>query len=81
MKVQQAASKARLQKFVGKTLPVLVEGPSEESEFLWQGRHQGQAPDIDGHILIRSGKISQGKILDLKIERAMEYDLIASAIE
>lgn len=81
MKVQQAASKARLKKFVGRTLPVLVEGPSEESEFLWQGRHQGQAPDIDGHILIRSGKLFQGNILDLKIERAMEYDLIASAIE
>jgi len=32
-------------------------------------------------VLIRSGKLSQGKILDLKIERAMEYDLIASAIE
>ncbi len=81
MKVQQAASKARLKKFVGRTLPILVEGPSEESEYLWRGRHQGQAPDIDGHVLIRSGKLSQGKILDLKIERAMEYDLIASAIE
>ena len=81
MKVQQAASKARLKRFVGRTLPILVEGPSEESEYLWRGRHQGQAPDIDGHVLIRSGKLSQGKILDLKIERAMEYDLIASAIE
>ncbi len=81
MKVQQTASKNRLKKFIGETLPILVEGPSEESEFLWQGRHQGQAPDIDGHILIRSGKLSQGKILELKIERAMEYDLIAGAIE
>ncbi|MSP18891.1 MAG: 30S ribosomal protein S12 methylthiotransferase RimO [Bdellovibrionales bacterium] len=81
MKVQQAASKARLKRFVGRILPILVEGPSEESEYLWRGRHQGQAPDIDGHVLIRSGKLSQGKILDLKIERAMEYDLIASAIE
>lgn len=67
MKVQQAASKARLKKFIGYTVPVLVEGPSEESEFLWQGRHQGQAPDIDGHILIRSGKLTQGAILNLKL--------------
>ncbi len=81
MKVQQAASKNKLKRWVGKTLPVLVEGPSEESEHLWQGRHEGQAPDIDGHILIRSGKLSQGNILKLKIERAMEYDLIASAID
>ena len=37
---------------VGQTLDVLVEGVSDESEFLLQGRHPGQAPDVDGVVLL-----------------------------
>ncbi len=76
MEKQRDVSSKRLTRWVGKTLPVLVEGLSEESEFLIKGRHAGQAPDIDGHILIRAGQCEVGKIFPVKIERAMEYDLI-----
>jgi ribosomal protein S12 methylthiotransferase len=65
---------------VGKELPVLVEEISEESEFLWRGRYEGQAPDIDGHILIRGGEFTRGKIHKVKIERTMEYDLIGRVV-
>ncbi len=78
--VQQQVSKARGKSWVGKEVPVLVEELSEESEFLWRARHQGQAPDIDGYILIRQGEVDRGKMLTVKIERSMEYDLIGSAI-
>lgn len=78
MKVQQKVSKRLLKKMVGLRAPVLVEGPSDESEFLWKGRHQGQAPDVDGVVLLRAGKLELGKIMDVHIERAMEYDLIGS---
>lgn len=80
MKVQQKVSKKLLKRHVGNTIPVLVEGISEESEHLWKGRHQGQAPDIDGHVLLRSGELQLGKILNVRIESAMEYDLIGSAV-
>jgi ribosomal protein S12 methylthiotransferase len=80
MKAQQKVSKKLLKRFVGRTIQVLVEGVSDESEFLWSGRHEGQAPDIDGKVLLRDGKLDQGKILNVKIERAMEYDLIGRAI-
>lgn len=80
MGVQQKISQRRLKAKVGKTLPVLVEELSEESEFLWKARHQGQAPDIDGVVLLRGGNIERGKILQAKIEKALEYDLIDQII-
>lgn len=80
LKTQQAVSKTNVRKWVGKTLPVLVEELSEESEFLWRGRHAGQAPDVDGYVLIRQGEVARGKMVDVKIERSMEYDLIGSSI-
>ncbi len=80
MAVQQKISKANLKRRVGTTVPVLVEEISEESEFLWRGRHAGQAPEIDGHVLIRGGKVVRGMIVDVKLEKAMEYDFIGISL-
>jgi ribosomal protein S12 methylthiotransferase len=80
MRVQQEVSHGVLSAKLGCVMPVLVEEVSEESEFLWRGRHAGQAPDIDGYVLIRGGDIARGKIAHVKLERAMEYDFIGRAI-
>ena len=79
MLLQQEISLSRCQEKVGNTFPVMIEERSEESEFLWRGRHQGQAPDIDGYVLVRGVPdvdLTRGKMTKVKIERAMEYDLI-----
>ena len=42
-------------------------------------RYEGQAPDIDGHVLINdsNGKVlSVGTFVDVKITEVLEYDLI-----
>ncbi len=80
LSVQQEVSARRLQSRVGDTLRVLIEEPSEESEHLWRGRHQGQAPDIDGHVLIRGGEVARGKMALVKLESAMEYDYIGQVV-
>lgn len=80
MLTQQEVSMRLNKKRVGRTVSVLVEGVSDESEFLLKGRHQGQAPDIDGHVLLRDGSLKVGQIMQVKLERAMEYDLIGRAI-
>ncbi len=80
MQIQMAVSKSNLRKKVGQVLPVLIEGVSEESEFLLKGRHSGQAPDIDGYVLVRSGDLKPGDIHPVKLERSMEYDFIGSAV-
>ena len=45
---QLRISRRRNKAKVGKTVRVLFEGESNESELLWQGRMETQAPDIDG---------------------------------
>lgn len=79
MSLQRTISRAKLQERIGQTVPVLVERRSEESEFLLQGRHQGQAPDIDGHVLIRGGNAPIGKIVPVKLEKALDYDYVGIA--
>src|SRR5689334_15988186 len=52
MKAQARISRRKNRARVGETVRVLFEGESKESELLWQGRIETQAPDIDGCILI-----------------------------
>ena len=60
MAIQQRISKEQQEAFIGQTLEVLVEGVSEETDLLLQGRHAGQAPDIDGVTYINDGTASPG---------------------
>ncbi len=76
MEVQQKISRKKHQSFVGKTLEVVVEGYSEETNLLLKGRFFGQAPDIDGIILINEGVARTGDIVQVEITDSMEYDLI-----
>jgi ribosomal protein S12 methylthiotransferase len=59
---------------------VLFEGESKESELLWQGRMETQAPDIDGCVLINDvpdGVVpAAGEMVNVEITEAHEYDLI-----
>ena len=63
---------------VGKTLDVMVEGPSEEHEWLLEGRHEGQAPEIDGSLVLTNGEAERGQIVPAKIVQAGARDLVAS---
>ena len=50
--LQRDIALERRTRLVGRTLPMLVEGPCEETEHLLQARHQGMAPEVDGRVLI-----------------------------
>src|SRR4051812_24557027 len=83
MKEQLGISRRKLQSQVGRTFEVLLEGPSEESDLLLQGRTQGQAPDIDGHVLINDTNdvaTSSGDFYSVEITDSMEYDMIGRII-
>lgn len=80
MSLQQKISKKKHKQMVGKVLPVIVEGVSEESDLLLQGRTSQQAPEIDGIVLINSGQCNVGDIVNVKITGSMEYDLIGEII-
>ena len=80
MALQRKISRRNLRRMVGKSLPVLVEGLSEETELLYQGRSERQAPGIDGCILINdiAGPTPQpGDFRCATITEAGDYDLVA----
>ncbi len=75
-----AGEKNRL--LVGSTIKVLVEGLSEETEFLLKGRSMQQAPDnIDGVTYINKGMASPGDIADVIITDAGEHDIVGGIMQ
>jgi len=64
-------------------LPVLVEGPSRETDLLWEARLSTQAPEIDGVVLINDFEGSeprQGEIRLLRITESHDYDLVGTLL-
>ncbi len=74
--IQRRISKQHQQNLVGRTLEVLVEGVSEETELLLEGRWMGQAPEIDGKVYVNRGQARAGEIVRVEIEQAGDYDLV-----
>src|SRR5579859_3127406 len=52
MQLQQSISRRKKQQLVGRQLDLLIEGPSEETDLLWEGRTAMHAPEIDGKVFI-----------------------------
>lgn len=84
MKEQARISRRRNRARVGETVRVLFEGASKESDLLWQGRLETQAPDIDGCVLINDAPESfepaPGQFVNVQITEAHEYDLIGQIV-
>jgi ribosomal protein S12 methylthiotransferase len=84
MKEQKRISRKRNRARVGSTVRVLFEGPSKETDLLWQGRTETQAPDIDGCVLINDApegfRPAPGDFVNVHITAAQEYDLVGSIV-
>src|SRR5215470_15280322 len=83
MKEQSKISKKKLTSMVGRTVEVLLDGRSDESDLLLQGRMQTQAPEIDGHVLINDTgdqQVTAGQFYNVEITDSLEYDLIGRVI-
>jgi ribosomal protein S12 methylthiotransferase len=74
--IQRKISRMHQQALVGRTLDVLVEGVSEETDLLLEGRWMGQAPEIDGKVYVNRGEAGPGQIVPVLIEQAGDYDLV-----
>jgi ribosomal protein S12 methylthiotransferase len=80
MEIQKDISREKLRRFVGKRIPVLVAGPSEESELVWQGRMSVQAPEVDGVVYLNDGPVKAGQIQMVEITDSYEYDLVGHVL-
>jgi len=88
MKLQRKISARRLRRFVGRTLPALVEGPDKEQELVWEARLEGMAPEIDGKLYLtdlepQSGgaPARAGDIAMVEIIESHDYDLVGRVVE
>jgi ribosomal protein S12 methylthiotransferase len=66
---------------VGQVIEVLVEGVHEETQLILKGRHAGQAPEVDGSVLIVGGEPVIGSIQQVRITQAHAYDLVGEVEE
>jgi ribosomal protein S12 methylthiotransferase len=84
MKEQARISKDLNRQKIGQTYKVMFEGLSDESDLLFQGRLEGQAQEIDGHILINDipegFEPREGDVYDVLITEAHQYDLVGQIV-
>ncbi len=82
--LQRRISLARNKRLIGRELPVLIEGPSKETDLLWEARCATQAPEIDGVCYIGDfgpGMPRIGEMRTLRVTEAHDYDLVGELID
>jgi ribosomal protein S12 methylthiotransferase len=86
MQVQQQISRKKKSALIGRTFDVVLEGASEETDLLWEGRTEMHAPEIDGKLFINDfghydeSEIRKGAFFRCEITEAHDYDLVARLI-
>jgi ribosomal protein S12 methylthiotransferase len=82
MEVQAEISRDRLGRLVGQTLPVLIDGPSTEHEWVVGGRLRTQAPEVDGQVFLDAppDNVVAGQIRMVRIDRTSDYDLVGTVL-
>jgi ribosomal protein S12 methylthiotransferase len=85
MKLQQSISRERKEQWVGQEMNILVEGESDETPLLWEGRSEFHAPEIDGKVYINDfgphETLVPGTFYRAEITEAHDYDVVARVIE
>ena len=85
MRLQNTISRKAKAAWVGREIEVLVEGPSEETDLLWQGRTLDQPPEIDGVVLINDfgphEALVPGTFYRAEITESHDYDLVARILD
>ena len=68
---------------LNRVIPVLIEGEHEETELLIQGRYEGQAPDIDGKVIINDligQNVEIGDLVHVEVTDVLDYDLVGKVV-
>jgi ribosomal protein S12 methylthiotransferase len=85
MRLQQKISTRAKRAWIGREIDLLVEGPSDETDLLWQGRALAHAPEIDGKVLINDfgphDELVPGTFYRAEITESHDYDVVARILE
>jgi ribosomal protein S12 methylthiotransferase len=85
MALQRKISHARNRELIGQEFDVLIDGPSVETDLLWEARLAGQAPEIDGVCYVNDfpegGEPRAGQFRRLRVSEAHDYDLVGGLVD
>jgi ribosomal protein S12 methylthiotransferase len=81
MAMQRQISKKKKRAFVGQHFDLLLEGMSEETDLLMEGRTPMHAPEIDGKVFVNDFPPEltpqAGEFYRCEVTEAYDYDLVA----
>jgi ribosomal protein S12 methylthiotransferase len=81
MGIQRQISKKKKKALVGQEFDLLLEGTSEETDLLMEGRTSMHAPEIDGKVFVNDfpedSEPQPGEFYRCQITEAHDYDLVA----
>ena len=83
MELQQQISLARNEAKIGGTFDAIITGVCDETEHLLEGRLVGQAPEIDGRLLINDGIERIGELpafVRVEVSDAHPYDVVGAVV-
>jgi ribosomal protein S12 methylthiotransferase len=89
MSIQRSISARKLRRRVGARVEVMLEGPSKDTELVWEARVEGMAPEIDGKVYVTEFEgvtdaaelPAPGTLAKLEVTQAKDYDLIGRVVE
>ncbi|MBI2528008.1 MAG: 30S ribosomal protein S12 methylthiotransferase RimO [Candidatus Rokubacteria bacterium] len=74
--VQDRLAWERQKAVYGTRQTVLVDGPSADPAFPFEGRTAGQAPEIDGVVYLRDGALTPGRFAEVRVVEVEGYELV-----
>ncbi len=77
MLLQQEISSRRNHAAVGQTMRVMIDFPTKEKN-MFVARSEGQAMEIDGNVFVTGENLNPGQFINVKINKALEYDLFGT---
>src|SRR5580704_13616144 len=84
MSIQKQISRKKKRALIGRQFDLLLEGASEETDLLWQGRTAMHAPEIDGTVYVNDfgdhENAREGEFYRCEITEAHEYDVVARIV-
>ncbi|MDG1479656.1 MAG: 30S ribosomal protein S12 methylthiotransferase RimO [Myxococcota bacterium] len=82
MDLQADISRERLERWVGQDVSVIIDGPSEDHEWVMSGRMATQAPEVDGQVFLDAppDDVAPGQIRTVKILQAAAHDLVGMVV-
>ena len=84
MQIQKQISRRKKQALVGQRFDLLLEGPSAETDLLWEGRTEMHAPEIDGKVFVNDfgshSGVQPGEFHRCEVTETHDYDLVVKLV-